>query len=275
VELQQNLNAIHKEGLGVAAISYDSVGALKDFADRQHITYALLSDPDSKIIRAFDILNETTKPGTFAYGIPYPGVYIVDVRGRVVSKYFEDDYKERVSTADILAGRFGVRVDKAQKSAETKHLEITTSASNDLARPGLRIRLSIDLVLKPGMHVYAPGVKGYIPIDWQLDPGGPAAKRHSFTYPGSEMLHLAAIGETVPVYRNRVRIEREITFGQDGELNPLVTPGGELIVRGTFRYQACDNRTCYIPQTVPLEWRFKYEGLDRTRVPAKLQHKPN
>jgi peroxiredoxin len=31
---------------------------LKSFADRQHITYPLLSDPDSKIIRAYDILNE-------------------------------------------------------------------------------------------------------------------------------------------------------------------------------------------------------------------------
>jgi hypothetical protein len=275
VELQQNLESIQKQGLGVAAISYDPTAALKNFADRQHITYSLLSDPDSKIIRAFDILNETTKPGTISYGIPNPGVYLVDVQGKVVSKYFEDDYKERVSTADILAGRFGVRVDKAQKSAETRHLEITTSASNDLARPGLRIRLSVDLVLKPGMHVYAPGVKGYIPIDWQLDSGGPAGKRHSFNYPASETLHLAAIDETVPVYRNHVRIEREITFGQEGELKPLVTPAGELIVKGNFRYQACDDRTCYIPHTVPLEWRFKYEGLDRQRVPTELQRKPN
>lgn len=259
----------------MAAISYDSTGALKNFADREHIRYPLLSDPGSKIIRAYGIFNETVKPGSAAYGIPYPGIYVVDAQGKVVSKYFEDDYKERVSTADILAGRFGVRVDKAQKSSEAKYLEITTAASNSLARPGLRIRLSVDLALKPGMHVYAPGVKGYIPIDWQLEPGGPAAKRHSFDYPRSEMLHLAAIGETVPVYRNRIRIEREITFGQDAALKPLVTPEGELIVKGTFRYQACDERTCYLPQTVPLEWRFKYEGLDRSRVPTELQRKPN
>jgi len=63
-----------RRGLGVAAISYDSIGALKNFADRQHITYPLLSDPDSKIIRAFDYPDETTKPETLTYGIPYPGV---------------------------------------------------------------------------------------------------------------------------------------------------------------------------------------------------------
>jgi len=256
------------------AISYDSVGSLKNFAGRQHITYPLLSDPESTIIRAYDILNETVKPGAAAFGIPYPGVYVVDVQGKVVAKYFEEDYKERVSTADILARQFGTRVDAARGVTETKHLQITSAASNDIARPGLRIVLSLDIQLKPGMHVYAPGVQGYIPIDWQLE-SGPAAKRQSFEYPASEMLRLEAIGETVPVYRDHVRLQREITFGQEGALRPLVSPAGELIVKGAFRYQACDDQKCYIPQDVPLEWSFKYEGLDRQRVPSELQHKPN
>src|SRR6267143_5046302 len=146
------------------------------------------------------------------YGIPYPGVYIVNVQGKVVSKYFEDDYKDRVSTADILARHFGAPLYAARGAAETKHLQIATAASNDIARPGLRIALSLDIELKPGMHVYAPGVQGYIPIDWRLEEGGPAAKRHAFKYPASEMLRLEAIGETVPVYRGHVWIVREITF---------------------------------------------------------------
>ena len=275
MELEQHLGAIRKQGLGVAAISYDSVGALKSFADRQHITYPLLSDPDSKIIRTYDIFNETVKPGTPAYGIPYPGVYVVDARGMVVSKYFEDDFKERVSTADILARQFGAPVDVVRGAVEAKHLQITTAASNDIARPGLRIALSIDIEMKPRMHVYAPGVQGYIPIDWRLDEGGPAAKRHSFEYPHSEMLRLEAIGETVPVYRGHIRIRREITFGQEAVLKPLVSPSGEVIVKGSFRYQACDDRKCYVPEDVPLVWRFKYEGLDLQRAPLEFQHKPN
>ena len=275
MELEQHLGAIRKQGLGVAAISYDSVGALKSFADRQHITYPLLSDPDSKIIRKYDIFNETVKPGTPAYGIPYPGVYVVDARGMVVSKYFEDDFKERVSTADILARQFGGPVDVVRGAVEAKHVQITTAASNDIARPGLRIALSLDIEMKPKMHVYAPGVQGYIPIDWRLDEGGPAAKRHSFEYPHSEMLRLEAIGETVPVYRGHIRIRREITFGQEAVLKPLVSPTGEVIVKGSFRYQACDDRKCYVPEDVPLVWRFKYEGLDLQRAPLEFQHKPN
>jgi len=248
---------------------------LKSFADRQHITYPLLSDTDSRVIRAYNILDETTKPGTPTHGIPYPGVYVVDVEGRVVSKYFEDGYQDRVSAADILARLFGAPLDAARGAAETKQLQITSAASNDIARPGLRIALSLDIELKPGMHVYAPGVQGYIPIDWRLDEARPAANRHSFEYPPSKMLRLEAIGETVPVYRGHIQIRREITFGQEAVLKPLVTPTGEVIVKGSFRYQACDDRKCYVPEAVPLLWRFKYEGLDRQRAPSEFQRRPN
>jgi hypothetical protein len=275
VELQQNLAAIRKQGLGVAAISYDSIGVLKSFADRQHIAYPLLSDSDSKIIRAFDILNETAKPGTVTYGIPYPGVYIVDEQGKVVSKYFEDDYKDRISTADILARQYGASLAEAKNVRKMAHLTLTTAASNHLARPGLRIALILDILLKPGMHLYAPGVQGYIPIDWKLEDGGPAAKRHQFEYPASEMMRLEAIGETVPVYRGHIKIVREITFGQEDALEPLVTSSGELIIRGSLRYQACDDRKCYLPEDLPLEWRFQYQGLDRERAPAEFRRKPN
>jgi hypothetical protein len=275
VELQQSLEEVKKQGLGVVAISYDSVGTLKNFADRQKITYRLLSDPDSKIIRAFGILNESTKPGTLTYGIPYPGVYIVDVQGRVVSKYFEDDYRERQSTADILARQFGTSPSGAGSVTETKHLKITASASNSIARPGQRIALNLDIEIKPGMHLYAPGVQGYIPIDWKLESGGPAAKRHPFNYPPSQMLRLEVIKETVPVYRGRLQIMREITFGQEADLKTAVSPSGKLVVKGSFRYQACDDRQCYLPQDVPLEWSFPYQALDRQRVPAELQRKQN
>jgi hypothetical protein len=235
----------------------------------------LLSDPESSIIRAFGILNETVKPGTVGYGIPYPGVYILDRQGKIVAKYFEDDYKDRVATADILARQFGASVDAARGVTETSQLKITVTASNATARPGLRIVLNLEVDLKPGMHVYAPGVKDYIPIDWRLDEGGPAPKRHPFEYPKPEILHLDAIGETVPVYRGHIQIRREITFGQEGALKQFVGATGEVVVQGVFRYQACDDRKCYPPQDVPIEWRFHYDGLDRQRAPSELQRKPN
>ena len=121
MELERDYGLVRKRGLGLAAISYDSVAVLKNFADRKKITFPLLSDPDSHIIRAFGILNESVKPETVQYGIPHPGTYILDAKGHVVAKYFEEDMRERVSASAILAGRFGEPVTAARTSAEAKH----------------------------------------------------------------------------------------------------------------------------------------------------------
>ena len=43
MELQSNLEKIRARGLGVVAISYDSVAVLKNFAERRGITFPMLS----------------------------------------------------------------------------------------------------------------------------------------------------------------------------------------------------------------------------------------
>ncbi|MBI4464424.1 MAG: redoxin domain-containing protein, partial [Acidobacteria bacterium] len=53
MELQQYVDAFRKQGLGVCAITYDSVETLADFAGRRGIAFPLLADPKFEIIRAF------------------------------------------------------------------------------------------------------------------------------------------------------------------------------------------------------------------------------
>ena len=272
MELERDLGLVRKRGLGLAAISYDSVAVLKNFAGRKKITFTLLSDSESRIIRAFGILNEAVQPTSSQYGIPHPGTYVLDTKGRVVAKYFEEDMRERVSASDILAGRFGEPITAARAPVEAKHAKLTTAASTAVAMPGHRILLSLDLDLPSRMHVYAPGVTGYIPIEWKIDEAG-GMKPQAVQYPAPEKLYLKPIKETALVYRRRVRLTREITFGQEAALKPLVSTSGELVLKGSFRYQACDDRECYTPETVPLEWRFQFQGMERERVPAELQRK--
>ncbi|MDQ2949891.1 MAG: hypothetical protein M3Y27_28805, partial [Acidobacteriota bacterium] len=81
------------------------------------------------------------------------------------------------------------------------------------------------------------------------------------------------INETVPVYRGEVRLTRDITIGSDAKVKGLADPSGKFTVSGTLRYQACDDRQCYIPQELPLTWTFQMEGMDRQRVPSEMQRK--
>ena len=114
MELAHNADKIRAAGLGLAAISYDSPAVLKNFADRQKISFPLLSDAGSKTIREYGILNEEAPKDSFAFGVPYPGIYILDARGVVTAKYFEADYKERdrsrSSTGSVSTRRISTRI---------------------------------------------------------------------------------------------------------------------------------------------------------------------
>jgi hypothetical protein len=257
----------------VAAISYDSVEVLKFFAGKAGIQYLLLSDADSALIRKLGILNEKVPQNSMAYGIPNPGSYLVDPSGKVISKYFEDDYTERVTASDILVRQFGDgALGGPHTTVETKHLRLSSSAGTTAVKSGQRIALTIDLEMKPKMHVYAPGAQGYKPIEFRLIPS-PAGTAHPLTYPPAKTLFLPAIGEKVPVYDSTLRLVQELTIGRDAALKPLLSPSGEFTIEGELKYQACDDKVCYIPASVPLKWTFVLENHDRERAPQEIRHK--
>ena len=272
MELQESLAQLKKKGLGLAAISYDSPSVLSHFAERKKITFPLLSDADSKIIREFGILNEAVPKDNMAYGVPHPVTLVVGPDGVVRSKHLEEDYRERYTVSNVLTEKYDLRTGAAETTIQTKHLKLTASASNEVVRSGERIRLLLDLELKPKMHVYAPGVEGYLAIDWKMkDSDG--WKSFPVTYPPSKKLTLKAINETVPVYEGRFSLQKEITLAAAAKLKPILTPDGAVEIEGTLRYQACDDRVCYIPETLPLKWVLRYEAHDPQRVPAELQRK--
>lgn len=256
----------------MAAISYDSVAVLHNFVERRGIHFPLLSDPDSKLIRELGILNDTLPKDSPFFGIPYPGSFVLDTQAVITAKYFEDDYRERYTSADILARQFGLRPEAARSEVESKQLKLRATASNSMVAAGQRVALALDIQMKPKMHVYAPGVEGYIPIDWKMKVSEAAVARE-VSYPPSEKLHLEAIDETVPVYRDRFRLTRDITIGQDANVRAALDGSGRFTVEGTLRYQACDDRVCYIPQELPVKWTFQYAEFDRERVPPQLRRK--
>jgi hypothetical protein len=119
-------------------------------------------------------------------------------------------------------------------------------------RPGQRIALTLEIELKPNMHVYAPSVEGYIPIEWSMAPNAAIVAQPVVT-PPPHMLHLEAIDETLPVFSGRFRLVRNIIVAADAKAKGAVT------IEGTLRYQACDDRMCYVPKSVPLKWTIQVQ----------------
>jgi peroxiredoxin len=269
VELQQYREELRKQGVGLCTISYDTVAILADFGKRKGITFPMLADPRSLIVTAFGLLNDTIAKDDWHYGMANPGAYLVAPDGIVKSKYFARDFTERYATPTILLREFGSVSGAREAAVSTDYLDLKAYSTKDLARPNLHLTLLVDVDLKPNMHVYAPGVEHYIPISLELDHSSYYTAR-PVEYPRPETVTLTAINETVPVYQGKFRILQDVMLQGRDTLSSVK----ELKIKGRLRYQACDDKMCYSPQIVNLEWPLKLETLELVleRVPDEIQH---
>ena len=235
-----------QQGLGLVAISYDAPEVLKKFADSRGITFPLISDRGSAIIKRFGLLNTTVAPGTATYGIPFPGTFIVDRRGIVRSRHFEDAYQERNTAASLLVAQ-GVTPFGPATTAETPHLTLTAAISDAEVAPGERVSLVFD---DPAAAAACTSTRrASIPTrscGSSLD-AQPWLRTHEVTYPPSEIYHFKPLDERVEVYQKPFRLVQDVTILAT-RAQKLVASQSELTITGALEYQACDDKVCYTPQ---------------------------
>jgi len=127
--------------------------------------------------------------------------------------------------------------------------------------------------LPPDVHVYAPGTKGYKPINLVIDPL-PQLQFRPAVYPRPEILYLSAINERVPVYQGAFRIRQDLLIGTAADFSNALPPDGKTItITGKLDYQACDSKICFLPASVPVQWQLQVLPLDRQRAPENIRHK--
>jgi hypothetical protein len=261
VELQRRHTEITKQGLGLVAISYDPPETLKKFAESRGISFPLISDRGSAIIRAFGLLNETVERDSRSYGVPHPGTFIVDRSGTVVSRFFEDAYQERYTAATILS-TLGGSSGSATVKASTAHLAMTASLSDAAAAPGQRLALIAKITPAPGIHIYAPGRHDYQIVRLVIEPQ-PWLRIHEPIYPRSEIYHFKPLDERVEVFMKPFELRREVTLLATPEAQKLLGAMTSATITGALEYQACDDKVCFNPSRVPLSLTLTLNALDR------------
>ena len=90
-------------GINLAAMTYDPVAMLKSVEEDQGITYTLLRDEGISHVNALGILNEDYEPGSRAYGVPHPGIFLISPDGVIRFKFAEEGFRARPDFADVLA----------------------------------------------------------------------------------------------------------------------------------------------------------------------------
>ena len=288
MELQDRLQQLSDQGIGVAAISYDSEAVLADFSQRRGITFPLLSDDGSEVITEFGILNTVAyeaqgpnrdDPEVVAdvakyvslfgaspaiVGTPYPGTFMVDRNGRVTSRFFEEFYRERNTTANVLlkAGA-GLSPIEAVRG-ETAHLKLTAYPSNPSVTVGTRFSIAVEIEPNPKIHVYAPGAEemGYRVISLNLTPV-PHIRFEPVEFPESEIYYFEPLDERVPAYQRPFTLLQEVTVAATNEALEALSQLDALTLSGTLDYQACDDLICFEPVSVPLSFTLDLDLLDR------------
>ena len=255
---------------------------LAGFAAERGITYPLLSDADSAVITEFGILNTVAADaldpgqddpdvmavvekyvavgGAFeeAVGTPFPGTFVLDKDGIVKARYFEDFYRERNTTANVML-KLGIGATPVVAiEGATPELKFTAYPSNSRVTAGSRIAIAVRVEPNTDMHVYAPGADamGYRVIRLNLE-AGTSFRFEPVEYPESEIYHFKPLDEFVPVYQGPFTLLQEVVVSATNNAEAALRDLDELTLAGSLDYQACDHEICYLPESIPLSFTFE------------------
>ena len=103
IELETRVDDFSKRGFRPVVLSYDPVETLKEFQLKHASRLTFLSDPESRVIKAFGILNLQEEPNSRGYGIPNPGIIIIDTDAVLRAKFAEKSYRDRPQIDTVLA----------------------------------------------------------------------------------------------------------------------------------------------------------------------------
>jgi hypothetical protein len=252
----------------VFAISYDTVAVLHNFATKHGITYTLLADAGSKVIRALGLLNEQVYEQHAAYGIakqehhlgvPYPGVFLLDAQGYVTQKRFQQSYRERETGVGILEQGFGVisALHGTEVVAESHEVKIRAYLDVDTYRFFQRLWLTIDLTVAPELHLYGqPIPEGFIPLTMEVTPI-PGLVVGEAQWPPPHPFRIDGLDEEFYIYEGHLTVALPVTLTQEGD---------DQTLKIVIRYQACSHSGCFAPRTLTLELPVRAEDhVERPR----------
>ena len=116
---------------------------------------------------------------------------------------------------------------------------------------GARISIALDIRPKAKMHLYAPG-GSYRPVAVRVE-SQPLIQVHDVVYPKPEDYFFAPLNEHAQVYSEPFRLALDIIVADSTDQQPP----SRLTIKGSLEYQACDDKFCYLPTSVPLQWTVK------------------
>ena len=111
------------------------------------------------------------------------------------------------------------------------------------AAPGQDIKYSAEFIIGEGWHIYGrPISSDYVATNVTFDKA--VVAQQSIDFPKPEMIKFESLGQTLPVYKDKVRAGGDLKIRRD--LKP-----GDYQLSGKVEFQECSDTICKIPQSLP------------------------
>ena len=215
---------------------------LTRFARAHQITFPMLSDKGSAVIRRYGILNTNIPPTHMFYGIPFPGEFLVAPDGRVADKVFLPDFQDRATASEVLLKDFGIATGNDVVEIKSDETSARIQLSDSSAFSGQELAVAANFAIKPGWHIYGqPLPKGYVPTAISFD--NAMVAQQSFEFPKPTPIKFVALGETLPAYTGDFKAIGKVLLRKK-------LPAGEHKLAGELKFQECNDQICKMPQTV-------------------------
>lgn len=156
-----------------------------------------------------------------------------------------------VSLLAVLLG--GTSLPAQQSSARPQLVQVESLVTPEHVKAGQRFTLMLQLTPAARMHVYAPTVVNYKPIVLTVRKQ-PGLIIRRVSYPPAEKYFYAPLKESVDVYQKPFQVVQELALDGSPAGRAALKGASTLTVQGTLSYQACDDKICYPPRTVPMTW---------------------
>jgi thiol:disulfide interchange protein DsbD len=135
-------------------------------------------------------------------------------------------------------------------------LTVAVEPLNTPVAIGQSAALSIRITPNPGIHVYAPGNKDYIPVVVTVTPT-PGLATEAPAFPKAEDFFFGPLAETVKAYSKSFVVTIAVRAAASLRSHAAAAGIADVPVSGTVSYQACDEKVCFPPQAASFEGRLQ------------------
>lgn len=243
MELQEHIETFAAAGVRIIAVSPEPVGTIARFTEGHGVTFPVLSDTGSVVIREYGILNVGVPKDHPYYGIPFNGAYLTDTDGRIAQKHFNPSFRVRESAEMIIRGDLGEWYDIEGYPAATGGAAVSASLGSAELKPYRRVDLLIRIDLPEGQHAYGEPVPEGLVATTVTVTGPEELRVDAPVMPSTQPLFVEGVGKELQVFDGDIHIRVPVSYRS---FDPP-DEGGAVPIGIDVRYQACDRLVCFLP----------------------------